>query len=76
MSFGGRARAAVVPPGLGLGLGLAACCDRSAPTGSGGCWAAVFGFGRGVGACFVGASALAAAGLFRRVFLAAPGLEC
>ena len=57
------ARAAVVAPGLGLGLGLAAGCGRGAPTGSGGCLAAVLVFGRAVGAGFVGAWALAAAEL-------------
>ena len=50
-------------PGLRLGLGLAAGCDRGAPTGLGGCLAAVLGFGRAPGAGFVGAWALAAAGL-------------
>ena len=59
----GRARAAVVAPGLGLGMGLAAGCGRGAPTGSGGCLAAVLGFGRAAGARFVRAWALAAAGL-------------
>ena len=62
-SSGGQARAAAVAPGLGLGLGLAAGCGRVAPAGSGGCLAAVLGFGRAAGAGFVGAWALAAAGL-------------
>ena len=50
-------------PGLGLGLGLAAGCGRGAGAGLGGCLAAVMGFGRVAGAGFVGAWALAAAGL-------------
>ena len=50
-------------PGFGLGLGLAAGCGRGAPTGPGGCLAAVLGFGRAAGAGFVGAWALAVAGL-------------
>ena len=50
-------------PGFGLGLGLAAGCGRGAPTGPGGCLAAVLGFGRAAGAGFVGAWALRAAGL-------------
>ena len=62
-SSGGRARAAVVAPGLGLGLGLAACCSRGAPTGLGDCLAAVLGFGGGSGAGLVGPWAFAAAGL-------------
>ena len=53
--LGGQACAAVVLPGLDLGLGLAA--------GLGGCLAAVLGFGWVVGVGFVGAWALAAAGL-------------
>ena len=57
------ARAAVVAPGLGLGLGLAAGCGRGAPTGLGGCLAAVLGFSWVAGAGLVGAGALAAAGL-------------
>ena len=62
-SSGGRARAAVVAPGLGLGLGLAAGCGRGALTGLGGCLAAVWGFDLVAGAPLVGAWALAAAGL-------------
>ena len=58
------ARAAVVAPGFGLGLGLAAGCGRGALTGLGGCLAAVLGFGWVAGAGLVGAWALAAAGLF------------
>ena len=50
-------------PGLGLGLGLAAGCGRGAPTGLGGCLAAVLDFGWVAGAGLVGAWALAAAGL-------------
>ena len=50
-------------PGLGLGLGLAAGCGRGVLTGSGGHLAAVLGFGWVVGVGFVGAWALAAAGL-------------
>ena len=46
-------------PGLGLGLGLAAGCGRGVPTGLGG----RLGFGWVVGVGFVGAWALAAAGL-------------
>ena len=61
--MGGRARAAVVAPGLGLGLGLAAGCARGVLTGLGGRLAAVLGFGWVVGVGFVGAWALAAAGL-------------
>ena len=45
-----------------MGLGLAAGCGRGAPTGLGGCLAAVLGFGRAAGAGLVGAWALAAAG--------------
>ena len=59
----GRARAAPVAPGLGLGLSLAAGCGRGAAAGYGGCLAAVLGFGRFGGAGFIGARALAAAGL-------------
>ena len=62
-SSGGRARAAVVAPGLDLGLGLAAGCGRGALTGLGGCLAAVLGFGLVAGVGLVGAWALAAAGL-------------
>ena len=62
-SSGGRARAAVVAPGLGLSLGLAAGCGRGVLAGLGGCLAAVLGFGWVVGVGFVGAWALAAAGL-------------
>ena len=62
-SSGGRACAAVVLPGLDLGLGLAAGCVRGALTGLGGCLAAVLGFGWVVGVGFVGAGALAAVGL-------------
>ena len=50
-------------PGLGLGLGVAAGCGCGAPTGLGGCLAAVLGRGRAAGAGLVGAWALAAAGL-------------
>ena len=50
-------------PGFGLGLGLAAGCGCGAPTGFGGCVAAVLGFGRAAGAGLVGACALAVAGL-------------
>ena len=50
-------------PGLGLGLGLAAGCSRCVLTGLGGRLAAVLGFGWVVGVGFVGACALAAAGL-------------
>ena len=50
-------------PGLGLGLGLAAGCGRGVLRGLGGCLAAVLGFRRVVGVGFVGAWALAAAGL-------------
>ena len=50
-------------PSFGLGLGLAAGCSRGAPTGLGGCFAAVLGFGRVAGAGLLGAWALAAAGL-------------
>ena len=63
MSSGGRARAAVVAPGLNLGLGLAAGCGPGALTGLGGCLAAVLGFGWVPGAGLVGAWALAAVGL-------------
>ena len=62
-SPGGPARAAVVAPGLDLGLGLAAGCGRGALTGLGGCLAAVLGFGWVAGVGLVGAWALAAAGL-------------
>ena len=48
-------------PGLGLGFGLAAGCGRGVLTGFGGRLAAVLGLRLGVG--FVGAWALAAAGL-------------
>ena len=61
--LGGRARAAVVAQGLDFGLGLAAGCGRGVLTGLGGCLAAVLGFGWVVGVGFVGAWALAAAGL-------------
>ena len=61
--LGGRARAAVVAPGLDLGLGLAAGCGRGALTGLGGCLAAVLGFGWVAGVGLVGAWALAAVGL-------------
>ena len=61
--LGGPARAAVVARGLDLGLGLAAGCGRGALTGLGGCLAAVLGFGWVVGVGFVGAWALAVAGL-------------
>ena len=47
-----------------MGLGWAAGCGRGAPAGSGGYLAAVLGFDRAVGAGFVWAWALAAAGLF------------
>ena len=47
-------------PGLDLGLGLAAGCGRGALTGSGGCLAAVLGFGWVAGVGLVGAWALAA----------------
>ena len=50
-------------PGLDLGLGLAAGCGRGALTGSGGCLAAVLGFGWVSGVGLVGAWALAAVGL-------------
>ena len=50
-------------PGLGLGLGLAAGCGRGVLTGLAGRLAAVLGFGWVVGVGFVGAWALAAAGL-------------
>ena len=63
MSSWGWARAAVVAPGMSLGLDLAAGCGRGALTGSGGCLAAVLGFGRAAGAGFAGAWALAAARL-------------
>ena len=62
-SSGGQARAAVVAPGLSLGLGLASGCRRGALMGLGGCLAAVPGFGWVAGAGLVGAWALAAAGL-------------
>ena len=55
MSSGGRVRAAVVAPGLDLGLGLAAGCGRGALTGLGGCLAAVLGFGWVAGVGLVGA---------------------
>ena len=61
--MGGRARAAVVAPGLDLGLGLAAGCGRGALTDLGGCLAAVLGFGWVAGVGLAGAWALAAAGL-------------
>ena len=50
-------------PGLDLGLGLAAGCGRGASTGSGGCLAAVLGFGWVAGVNLVGAWAMVAAGL-------------
>ena len=50
-------------PGLDLSLGLVAGCGRGALTGLGGCLAAVLGFSWVVGVGFVGAWALAAAGL-------------
>ena len=50
-------------PSFGLGLCLAAGCRRGVLTGSGGRLAAVLGFGWVVGVGFVGAWALAAAGL-------------
>ena len=50
-------------PDLDLGLGLAGGCGRGVLTGLGGCLAAVLGFGWVVGVAFVGAWALAAAGL-------------
>ena len=50
-------------PGLGFGLGLAAGCGRCVLTGFSGRLAAVLGFGWVVGVGFVGAWALAAAGL-------------
>ena len=50
-------------PGLGLGLGLAVGCGRGVLTGLGGRLAAVLAFGWVVGVGFVGAWALAAAGL-------------
>ena len=50
-------------PGLDLVLDLAAGCGRGALTGSGGCLAAVLGFGRVAGVGLVGAWALAAVGL-------------
>ena len=62
-SLGGRARAAVLAPGLGLGLGLTAGCGHGALTGLGGCLAAVLGFGWVAGAGLVEAWASAAAGL-------------
>ena len=49
--------------GLDLGLGLAAGCSCGVLTGLGGCLAAVLGFGWVVGVGFIGAWALAAAGL-------------
>ena len=61
-SSAGRVCAVVVAPGLGLGLGLAAGCGRGAPTGLGGCLAAVLGFCLAAGAGFAGAWALASAG--------------
>ena len=63
MSSAGRARAAVVAPGLDLGLGLAAGCGPGALTGLGGCLAAVLGFGWVAGVGLVGAWALVADGL-------------
>ena len=63
MSSGSRARAAVLAPGWGLGLGLAAGCGRGAQTGLGSCLAAVLGFSRAASMGFVQAWALAAAGL-------------
>ena len=48
---------------LGFSLSLAACCVRGALTGSGGCLAAVLGFGWVAGAGLVGAWAGAVAGL-------------
>ena len=63
MSSWGRACAAVLTPGLGLGLGLAAGCGRGALAGLGGCLAAVLGFSRAAGADFIGAWVLAAARL-------------
>ena len=56
-------RAAVVAPGLHLGLGLAAGCGRGALKGLGGCLAAVLGFGWVAGAGLVGACPFAASGL-------------
>ena len=50
-------------PGLGLGLGLAAGCGRGVLAGLGGRLAAALDFGWVVGVAFVGAWALAAAGL-------------
>ena len=50
-------------PRLDLGLGLAAGCGRGALTGSGGCLAAVLGFGWVARVGLVGAWALAAVGL-------------
>ena len=50
-------------PGLDLGLGLAAGCGRGVLLGLGGCLAAVLGLGWVVGVGFVGAWALASAGL-------------
>ena len=48
---------------LGFGLDLSAGCARGAPASLGGCLTAVLGVGRAPGAGFVGAWALAAAGL-------------
>ena len=50
-------------PDLGLGLGLAAGCGRGVLAGLGGRLTAALGFGWVVGVDFVGAWALAAAGL-------------
>ena len=58
----GRACAAVVAPGLDLGLGLAAGRGPRALTGLGGCLAAVLGSGWVAGVGLVGAWGLAAAG--------------
>ena len=63
MSSGGQVRAAVVAPGLDLGLGLAAGCDPGALTGLSGCLAAVLGFGWVAGVGLVGTWAVAAAEL-------------
>ena len=71
--------------GLDLGLGLAAGCGRGVLTGLGGCLAAVLGFGWVVGVGFVGAWALAAAGLLALEWVWGPvwelspaawGVEC
>ena len=61
--LGGPVCAAVVAPGLDLGLDLAAGCGRGALTGLGGCLGAVLGFGWVAGVGLVGAWALAAARL-------------